>query len=682
MDDTNWGKLKLPELKSKCKELGLYVSGTKKVLVERIQNYYASNNNSANGVNNSNTGVLHVIPESKSSIDLSIQISPEDVPQNNEVKSTQGNQKEFNENESNKLMTLNINPVPRLDSALNGCVHESKLAIHDDDAKRVSSRPRPLLLHPTQVNGKLIDKVIVTKNNTGISPKKSLRDIPTSIGIRSIKSKRKKLNLIVRRPEITSEKMPSPEGRRSGGLSYHSQEPSGPVLFPMSSQPRITETQHREMVALRLCLERTDSQTVLKAEKVCRFWQYAALHAWRELCKQDFPGGLLENVLQQNPNPSTSLKFYYKRRLEIKNHNITLISRNWIGRLYENLGHTPFNQPSSLEKSNIYGIDRNLYSSNDHPYQFFVTLRFWIARFYYYTQCGGYEGLLENMPNIERVVPYIDGVWKVKLDNSEDEFVILGDTGEVIGHENIGNNGDPRREQKEEKQKDGWAIACEIRNEIIINENERIKDSMRADWASYISLQLHGQDVANNSANITAAMDTLPSIIDNLPASLIGKVITENPNYPHSIHKHITPENDPIKYTYAARYVLSNVEPFTISGTPETVPHPKVAKLLAFKHSLAECVEEIRFRETIWKKIRTTIFGETMREVVLSESVCFVQTTSRGVFVLKDTGQVIGTEDDGINYMWQMILGCGFHGERIDDPREDMVKQYFPEIQK
>ncbi|CAG8840058.1 7865_t:CDS:2, partial [Racocetra persica] len=38
--DTDWNKFKVPELKAKCKELGLHVSGTKKVLIERILSYY------------------------------------------------------------------------------------------------------------------------------------------------------------------------------------------------------------------------------------------------------------------------------------------------------------------------------------------------------------------------------------------------------------------------------------------------------------------------------------------------------------------------------------------------------------------------------------------------------------------------------------------------------------------
>ncbi|CAG8824290.1 2277_t:CDS:2, partial [Racocetra persica] len=154
-----------------------------------------------------------------------------------------------------------------------------------------------------------------------------------------------------------------------------------------------------------------------------------------------------------------------------------------------------------------------------------------------------------------------------------------------------------------------------------------VKEQLRVDWATYICSK--SQFIPDKNKEYI-----LPSTIDNLPVFLINKVITENENYPNSIHKSITFESNPLEYIYSARYVLSSVEPFTVSGTSQPKPHLKVARILAFKHSLLECVESIKLPGE-------KVFGKT-----LNENVCFVQTPSRGVFVLRMTGQIIGNEPE------------------------------------
>ncbi|CAG8473876.1 14990_t:CDS:2 [Dentiscutata heterogama] len=453
------------------------------------------------------------------------------------------------------------------------------------------------------------------------------------------KPKRKKIHHIIRKQEHVKNCIT----KLSNTIDLVSNQIQ-PVLFPLIQIPQ-DYLQMTEI--LTSCLEQTDFQTVLAAERVCHLWKRAAFLAWRGLCKRNFSGILLNNALRQYPNPSNSFKDYYKRRLEIHRYNITLLSRSWIGQLYENLG----NSPKVIINNNefIYGIHQNLYYSNDHPYQLFMTLRFCVARFYYYTQCGGYTGLLEDIPCILDVNEIIEEIWKIKLVNG-DELVILGATGEVIGHDfdNIHNN-----DNTKEPSRIGWSTLNNwIDTDAELHDDQIRKAQLRVDWTTYIHSK--PQFTPNNNKE-----SILPSTIDNSPVFLINKVITENGNYPNSIHKSITFEGNPLKYIYSARYVLSSVEPFTVSGNLQPKPHWKVARILAFKHSLLESVESIKLP------------GEKVFGKKLNENICFVQTPSRGVFVLKVTGQIIGNEDDGINFMWQMLLGCGHYGEVIIDTEDN-----------
>ncbi|CAG8572739.1 19281_t:CDS:2 [Dentiscutata erythropus] len=462
------------------------------------------------------------------------------------------------------------------------------------------------------------------------------------------KPKRKKIHHIIRKQEHIK----NCTTKLSNTIDLISNQIQ-PVLFPLIQIPQ-DDLQITEV--LTSCLEQTDFQTVLAAERVCHLWKRAALLAWRGLCKRNFNGILLNNALCQYPNPSNSFKDYYKRRLEIHRYNITLLSRSWIGQLYENLGHSPKFIINNNEF--IYGIHQNLYSSNDHPYQLFITLRFCVARFYYYTQCGGYTGLLEDIPCILDVNEIIEEIWKIRLVNG-DELVIIGATGEVIGHDfdNIHNNDnteEPSRINTEESSRIGWWSTLDnwIDTDTELHDDQVRKAQLRVDWATYIRSK--PQFTSNNNKE-----SILPSTIDNSPIFLINKVITENVNYPNSIHKSITFESNPLEYIYSARYVLSSVEPFTVSGTLQPKPHWKVARILAFKHSLLESVESIKLP------------GEKVFGKKLNENICFIQTPSRGVFVLKVTGQIIGNEDDGINFMWQMLLGCGYYGEVIIDTEDN-----------
>ena len=47
-------------------------------------------------------------------------------------------------------------------------------------------------------------------------------------------------------------------------------------------------------------------------------------------------------------------------------------------------------------------------------------------------------------------------------------------------------------------------------------------------------------------------------------------------------------------------------------------------------------------------------------------AVATVQTPARGYYILKDNGMLIGTEEDGVNPLWQVLLGCDEKGLPCD----------------
>ncbi|KAF0383126.1 hypothetical protein F8M41_011795 [Gigaspora margarita] len=700
MSDIDWNKFKVPELKAKCKELGLHISGTKKALIDRILSYYHVNPNQTatfhGKVNNQVeqldlTKNIKKILKRKISDDIDVEAS-----QKKNKKVDNGSRKEITPSDG-LIVDYNIHERMKIQASTQKCVSsvindsnmsesqkldgKAKIVVNDlpvmrniepsvpaseEAQKNVTEIPITTEAFPKQNNTSEFSKSYLMKTqdafintilnlNQSASSKSSIVSRPHSININTNnisfqssafketidagKPKRKKIHHVIRKQEYTNNCITKP----INNIDLISNQIQ-PILFPFIQIPqddlRMTEI-------LTNCLEQTDFQTVLAAERVCHLWKCAALLAWRGLCKRNFNGILLNNALHQYPNSSNSFKNYYKQRLEIHHYNITLLSRSWIGQLYENLGHSP----KVIINNNvfIYGINQNLYFSNDHPYQLFMTLRFSIARFYCYTQRGGYTGLLENIPCILDVNEIIEEIWKIRLVNG-DELIILGATGEVIGHDfdNIYNN-----DNIEEPSRIGWLpLNNLIDADVELHDDNVRKEQLRIDWTTYIrSKPLFTPN--NNKEYI------LPSTIDNSPIFLINKVITENESYPNSIHKSITFESNPLEYIYSARYVLSSVEPFTISGTLQPKPHWKIARILAFKHSLLESVESIKLP------------GEKVFGKMLNENICFIQTPSRGVFVLKVTGQIIGNEDDGINFMWQMILWCGHYGEVIIDTEND-----------
>ena len=47
--------------------------------------------------------------------------------------------------------------------------------------------------------------------------------------------------------------------------------------------------------------------------------------------------------------------------------------------------------------------------------------------------------------------------------------------------------------------------------------------------------------------------------------------------------------------------------------------------------------------------------------------VATVQTLAREYYILKDNGMLIGTEEDGVNPLWQILLDCDGKGLSYDN---------------
>ncbi|CAG8529201.1 563_t:CDS:2 [Racocetra fulgida] len=433
MSDTDWNKFKVPELKAKCKELGLHVSGTKKTLIERILSYY------------------HVDPNQTKNVEKVLQ-KPDKREVSDNIEASQRKSKRIDDDSrseitfSDGLTCLSEFPVIRnIESPVSSTeeTQDNLTAIpvtvetsptQDDASEFSKSYSKKTLFVNTKINTKIpsqnafntdpnLNQLALSNVISKVSRPHSIntntnKNTPLNLSHRSSafretgKPKRQKIHHVIHKQNNIKNYITKPNN-----MDLASNQ-TQPILFPLIQIPQdVSHHEIRRIEMLTSCLERTDFQTVLAAEHVCRLWK-----------------------------------------------------------------------------------------------------------------CAGYIGLIENMPCILDADEIIDEIWKIRLVNS-DELMILGATGEVIGHgfDNIRDNN-----HTQEPSRIGWSTLKNwIAAELHYGE---VKEQLRVDWATYICSK--SQFIPDKNKEYI-----LPSTIDNSPVLLINKVITENENYPNSIHKSITFES-------------------------------------------------------------------------------------------------------------------------------------------
>ena len=61
-----------------------------------------------------------------------------------------------------------------------------------------------------------------------------------------------------------------------------------------------------------------------------------------------------------------------------------------------------------------------------------------------------------------------------------------------------------------------------------------------------------------------------------------------------------------------------------------------------------------------------SVHFQTPDKKTFHPAVATVQTLAREYYILKDNGMLIGTEEDGVNPLWQVLLGCDEKGLTCD----------------
>ena len=61
-----------------------------------------------------------------------------------------------------------------------------------------------------------------------------------------------------------------------------------------------------------------------------------------------------------------------------------------------------------------------------------------------------------------------------------------------------------------------------------------------------------------------------------------------------------------------------------------------------------------------------SVHFQTPDKKAFHPAVATVQTLAREYYILKDNGMLIGTEEDGVNPLWQVLLECDKKGLHCD----------------
>ncbi|RUS29731.1 hypothetical protein BC938DRAFT_480309 [Jimgerdemannia flammicorona] len=323
----------------------------------------------------------------------------------------------------------------------------------------------------------------------------------------------------------------------------------------------------------------------------------------------------------------------------------TLLHSHFIGRLYTSLHvHHPHASPPPVDDRHgtVCGIHVRAFDDRESAA---VAVRFWAARFYDVV-CGGcweieVEGGmgrradvlagLEDVIEVEKVgggvwmvgVKGRDGVQNVKEGGTRNVFVV-GCTGEVIGWDDDTSGAADQHEQR--------------KPDLPTKESPkppRTWRSLRPDWRDYI---VHHLSITVTSTNEDD--DTLPLLAHIHPTSYISFMTT----HPHLIHTSI--HASPPRLALAARFVLRNLVPLECFSGPG-----QVAKGLRFDVPAAQCL----YVESV------VVPGEAVRggRGRLALEIGYVQTTERGFYVLVETGQIVGEEEEGVREI--LSAGIKFH---------------------
>ncbi|QRV94792.1 SAP domain protein [Ceratobasidium sp. AG-Ba] len=404
------------------------------------------------------------------------------------------------------------------------------------------------------------------------------------------------------------------------------------MTFPRISMPP-SMSRRRQAERMSVVFSGVNDSSVLAiCVRVSRAWRYAVYLSATHTLIRDFPGKRTSAALStvQEPRMTNTWTYLRARRQEMDSRR-QMFGQTWLGRF--------------MQKANIAPVSARMWTCPDDPRQIMLVLRFVstrlvfaLARRYEHNDAWTKEAVV----GAEEVVP--DEIWKVTTkaqgEEKTESFYVLFDTGEVIGHAPQCRSPGIIFGQRVARGRGHLEIFDEPRGNGIV---------LRNDWARYIDSIERG--------DVPSLQDAITSADQEFYVAGISSFWLRGPG-----------GADPLLKMIAARYVLACVEPNSVSGDYKSVismarrlvggglveqtPAPMKAQrigLLVSEHHLVESVH-LEHRQP-------------RPNSRLHPVLALVSTApGREYFVLRDTGMPIGTNDEGLETVWQEIVGCDAWG--------------------
>ncbi|KAJ3282284.1 hypothetical protein HK104_010979 [Borealophlyctis nickersoniae] len=558
-DGEDLGKLTVPLLKARCRELGLPVGGTKQVLITRIQTH------------------LGTSPSPSSS-------APAPIVKKRKATAT-SDDADGSKNKKKAPIGLVRNPPEKRQRVTTGQTTPPK-----PDA--VTPTRKPFSLRPA--SGEPVETGTVNREKgTGQSESMTGGVVSEDVTLIFTTSNRHTTATPKRpsKPAIISQK----PHKTFQGLVPSKQPTLPPAHHNQMDKPQVVEEVNevdvvmagilirkspgRVETALALALGSTDAETLGMCAKVSKRWNLAAQMAWQYLTQRKFPGSRTEKAVALAQHPLRSLRPYFQYRLKSYLSNISTLHSSWIGRLYAVTSQT-------LNASRCLSfISPSVMKCPDSTTQFDIAKRFWIARFVYRSAFTRSSNLLDELGDIVDVEILTAEIAAIRTVRST-----VGDAcskPKTTTYLTVAETGDP------------FATIP--------------GPTLSTGWTTYFRKLKPGR-----------FLDQIPTLSDS---------------HPHNIHTRIT---HPPHLSIASRFILAHAEGYPTSPPPR----PSLPPL---HHPVASAVESVSTR----RKRNGQMCGD----------LAFVQTVSGGVWVLRETGLSVGTEDGGVNPLWMEVLGCSCGGK-------------------
>ncbi|CAE6466382.1 unnamed protein product [Rhizoctonia solani] len=411
-------------------------------------------------------------------------------------------------------------------------------------------------------------------------------------------------------PKPTRELLPCPEQ----SLDFPTPEPC--TSFPLISMPPST-ARRRQAERMSVVFSGIEDNSVLRVcTRVSKAWRYAVYLSATHTLQRDFPGTRLDSIRLQIKEPRMTNMWTYlrARRLEVSGR-YEAFRGSWLGRFFatETSGHEP--------------ISRRIWTSADDDRQITVALRFISTRVVFslarrYNECDqSWVNLVDKVVGAEEIV--LNEVWKVTTASAGklQSFHILYDTGEVIGFSPPG----PRR----------GLVGRRIKNRPHIEILDFEPGELRADWRGYILSAGWGP----NLQDLITSGDR-ESYVAGVSAFWLRNLSLE----------------ESTRRIVAKRYVLSCVEPNSLSGEYKSV--------MDMAGDVAGVASDKKSRQQVGLYISEHHLVESVHIPSSLHPALAVVVTAPGreYFVLRDTGTPIGTNDQGLEPLWQRLIGCDAWG--------------------